>query len=55
MACTERFVESLLPLIEKKGDMKELPKAQRLAHRPELEAIFPAEATVNKRVGDEDS
>ncbi|MBA4142854.1 MAG: transposase [Nitrosospira sp.] len=46
------FVESLLPLIEKKGDLKEFPKAQRLAHRPELNIIFPAETKADKGIRD---
>jgi putative transposase len=50
---TERFVESLLPLLASKGDLKEFPKAQRLLHRPELRAIFPAEVTMDKKVRDE--
>ena len=50
---TERFVESLLPLLGSKGDLKEFPKAQRLLHRPELKAIFPAEVMAGKGVRDE--
>jgi putative transposase len=50
---TETFVENLLPLLEEKNNLKELPKAQRLAHRPSLEAIFSAEARTSKGTRDE--
>ena len=49
---SEHFVESLLPLLEKKSDLKEVPKAQRLANRPELKAIFIPEARANKKARD---
>ena len=49
---TKSFVESLRPLIEKKGDFKEFPKAQRLLDRPELTTIFSVEAKMDKKVRD---
>ena len=49
---SEHFVESLLPLLEKKGDLKEVPKAQRLVHRSELKAIFTPEARADKKARD---
>lgn len=46
---TEHFVKSLMPLVEKKRDLKELPKAQRFAHRPELKAMFSSKADKKMR------
>jgi hypothetical protein len=39
-------------LIEKKSDLKKLPNAQRLLHRPELKALFPPEIRTDKRMRD---
>ncbi len=50
---TEGFVKTLLPLIGEKSSLKELPRAQRLAHRPELKAIFPARVMADKAARDE--
>jgi putative transposase len=50
---TQCFVESLLPLIAKKRDLKESPKAQRLIHRPDLKTMFSAEVNTNKKLRDE--
>jgi hypothetical protein len=49
----ERFVENLPTLIEKKSDLKDLPKAQRLAYRPNPEAIFSREIRADKGMRDE--
>jgi hypothetical protein len=49
---TEAFVERLLPLIDKKGDLKEIPKAQRLMHRQELDDIFMTEIRREKKLRD---
>lgn len=49
---TERFVESLLPLIEKKGAHKEVPTAQRLAHQPAITILFPTPLRADKGMRD---
>ncbi|CAK0747964.1 transposase [Gammaproteobacteria bacterium] len=50
---SEEFINDLLPLIGEKSGSKELPKIQRLMHRPELESIFSAQVVVNKGERDE--
>jgi REP element-mobilizing transposase RayT len=47
---TERFVGSLQPLMENKGNLKEVPKSQLLLHRPELKALFSTEIRTDKRI-----
>lgn len=49
---TEAFVQHLLPLIDKKGDLNEIPKAQRLMHRPELKDIFTTKIRREKKLRD---
>lgn len=50
---SEGFINNLLPLIGEKRNLSELPKAQRLVHRPALEAIFPSRIKADKAVRDE--
>lgn len=50
---SEGFINNLLPLIGEKSNMGELPKAQRLLHRPELKAIFPARIRADKAMRNE--
>lgn len=37
---SETFVEKMCPLLEQKAKLKEIPRAQRLLHRPSLMALF---------------
>jgi putative transposase len=50
---SEQFVERMQPLLEGKSDLKEIPRAQRLAHRPSLKALFPARVREDKQTRDE--
>jgi len=50
---SESFVERVQPLLEEKGELKEIPRGQRLAHRPGLAALIPAQVRENKRTRDE--
>lgn len=52
MLGTKAFVQHLLPLIDKKGDLNEIPKAQRLMHRPELKDIFTTKIRREKKLRD---
>lgn len=36
----EGFVEKIRPLPEEKGDLNEIPRAQRLLHRQSLDELF---------------
>jgi len=47
---SEGFINDLLPLIGEKIGSRELPKTQRLVHRPELKSIFPAQLAADKKV-----
>lgn len=38
---SESFVEIMRPLLEEKHELKEIPRAQRLLHRPSLKQLFP--------------
>lgn len=50
---SERFVERMQPLLEEKGELKEIPRGQRLAHRPGLTVLFPGQVRADKRARDE--
>jgi hypothetical protein len=39
---SDAFVAKMRPLLGCKGALKEIPCAQRLAHRPELKSLFSA-------------
>jgi putative transposase len=39
---TDAFVDKMRPMVRDKEKFKEIPRAQRLAHRPALKALFPA-------------
>lgn len=49
---SECFVERMQPLLEEKGELKEIPRGQRLAHRPGLAVLFPAHVRADKRTRD---
>ena len=49
---SEAFVERLRPLLEGKSDLKEVPRRQRLAHRPGLKALFPKAVRADKPTRD---
>ena len=38
---SESFVDTMRPLLEEKHPLKEIPRAQRLLHRPSLRQLFP--------------
>ncbi len=48
-----QFLEQMQPLLAGIRDIKEMPRDQRLAHRPDLEAIFSTHVCEDKRVRDE--
>ena len=50
---SEQFVSGLQPLLVDAGDLKELPRAQRLIGRPSLKALFSARARSIKAARDE--
>lgn len=49
---SEAFVERMRPLLEDKGELKEVPRRQRLAHRPDLKALFPKGVRADKPARD---
>lgn len=49
----EAFAEKMRPLLEGKGDLKEIPRAQRLLHRPSLEELFAPAVQGDKALRDE--
>jgi putative transposase len=50
---SEAFVERVRPLVESKSNLKEIPRAQRLAHRPSLWELFPAGLQGDKLMRDQ--
>jgi len=50
---SEEFVSKMLPLLEDKGEIMEIPRHQRLAHRPDLNALFPKAIRMDKAARDE--
>jgi len=50
---SEQFVEKMRPILEGKAEFKDIPRAQRLAHRPDLKRLFPARVQADKRRRDE--
>jgi REP element-mobilizing transposase RayT len=50
---SEAFVAQMQPILEGKGDLKEIPRAQRLAHRPDLHAVFSRSVLAHKAARDE--
>jgi hypothetical protein len=50
---SESFVEKITPLLEDKAAIQEIPRTQRLAHRPTLKALFPRTVRTNKEARDE--
>lgn len=49
---SEAFGDRMRPLLSGKDRSKEIPRAQRLAHRPELKQIFTASVCRDKRARD---
>src|ERR1035437_657553 len=45
---SDAFVDKMRPLLEDKGALKEIPRAQRWAHRPGLKSLFSARVRQNK-------
>ena len=50
---SETFVEKMLPYLEGACDIKEIPRAQRLLHRPTLESMFTNEVHADKSARNE--
>lgn len=48
-----QFLVKMQPLLAGIGDIKEIPRNQRLAHRPDLEVLFPENICKDKQVRDE--
>jgi putative transposase len=49
---SESFVATLRPLLEEKQKLKEIPRGQRLLHRPSLTQLFTTEVRDNKLIRD---
>ena len=49
---SEKFVDKMRPLLEGKGDLSEIPRAQRLLHRPSLKRLFPKTVRMDKSLRD---
>lgn len=49
---SEAFVDRMRPALAGKRNLKEIPRAQRLAHRPGLKQLFPACVRQDKRARD---
>ena len=45
---SEAFVDKMRPRLAGKAELKEIPRAQRWAHRPELKSLFSARVRQNK-------
>ena len=50
---SEAFVEKMRPLLEQKDELKEIPRAQRLLHRPSLMVLFTKVIQGDKVLRDE--
>ncbi|MDP1703489.1 MAG: transposase [Sulfurimicrobium sp.] len=50
---SEAFVEKMRPFLEGLSDLKEIPRTQRLLHRPSLESMFANVAQGDKALRDE--
>lgn len=49
---SEAFVDKMQPLLEGKAELKEIPRAQRWAHRPGLKSLFSARVRQDKAARD---
>ena len=49
---SDGFLDKLRPLLEDKAGLTEIPRAQRLAHRPPLRHLFTAKVCGDKRARD---
>lgn len=50
---TDAFAEAMRLLLDGKDALKEIPRAQRLLHRPRLKALFPASVRGEKMLRDQ--
>ncbi|MBW6475921.1 MAG: transposase [Chromatiales bacterium] len=50
---SDQFVRRMQPLLDEAARQHEVPRYQRLAHRPELATLFPADNPLNKIERDE--
>ena len=53
MLGSQDFVEQMRPLLEQKANMKEIPRGQRLLHRPGLKVVFTKATRRDKATRDE--
>lgn len=49
---SESFVDTMRPLLEEKQTLKEIPRGQRLLHRPRLTQLFTKVVRADKRLRD---
>ncbi len=50
---SDTFVETMRPLLEDRADLSEVPRSQRLLHRPSLKRLFPGAVRADKALRDE--
>ena len=50
---SEAFAAKIRPLVEERGELAEVPRIQRLVHRPELGSLFPKTVRLSKAARDE--
>ncbi len=50
---SDTFVEKMRPLLEDRADLSEVPRSQRLLHRPSLKRLFPSAVRADKVLRDE--
>ena len=53
MLGSQAFIEQIRPWLEQKADLKEIPRAQRLLHRPNLKKVFANATLRGKSLRDE--
>lgn len=50
---SDNFVEKMRPLLAERSDLSEVPRGQRLLHRPTLEQLFPETTRADKALRNE--
>ena len=50
---SDGFVEKMRPLLEERSDVLEVPRSQRLLHRPSLKRLFPSAVRADKALRDD--
>ena len=51
MLGSDAFVEKMRPLLEQKAELKEIPRTQRLLHRPSLMVVYKSYSRRQDHVG----